>query len=181
MEDDNLDDLELELRMLPGVRAAGFIQYLPLQNWGWNAFFSIPGRPPQAQGQGPQAELRYVSPGYFDALRIPIRSGRLLTDRDTSDAPRVILINEALAHRYFPNEDPLGRRTDRGTIVGVVGDVRTSRLDRPASPEIYYSFAQNTAATSDAGVSLVVGARSRPEALANAVRDAIHQVNPVGL
>jgi putative ABC transport system permease protein len=173
-----VQELEDRLRRIPGVRAAGFIQYLPLQNWGWNAFFSIAGRPPQPQGQGPQSELRYVSPGYFDALRIPIRSGRLFTDRDTSDAPRVILINEALARRYFPNEDPLGRRTDRGIIVGVVGDVRTSRLDRPASPEIYYSFAQNTAATSDAGVSLVVGTQSRPEALAKAVRDAIHQVNP---
>ncbi|MBZ5624027.1 MAG: FtsX-like permease family protein [Acidobacteriia bacterium] len=63
-------------------------------------------------------------------------------------------------------------------IVGVAGDARTSRLDRPATPEIYYSFSQNPAATSDAGVSLVVGAESRPETLVKAVSDAIHQANP---
>jgi predicted permease len=160
------------------VRAAGFIQYLPLQNWGWGAFFSISGRPPQADGQQPKSELRYVSPGYFEALRIPIRRGRLFTDRDTADSPRVILINEALARRYFPNEDPVGHQTDRGVIVGVIGDVRTSRLDRPPTPEIYYSFAQNPAALPDAGVSLVVSTESRPEAVVRAVTGAIHEVNP---
>jgi putative ABC transport system permease protein len=171
-----LQRLEDRLQEIPGVRAAGFIQFLPLQNWGWKGGFSVSGRPPQPET--PQAELRYVSPRYFDVLRIPLSKGRFFTDRDTPDAPRVILINEALARRYFPNEDPIGRRTDRGTIVGVVGDVRTSRLDRPATAEIYYAFAQNTAATSDAGVSLVVRAQSRPEALVKSLRDAIHQVNP---
>ena len=63
-------------------------------------------------------------------------------------------------------------------IVGVVGDVRTSRLDLPATPEIYYSFVQNPAATSDAGVSLVVSTHMPPQSLVNAVRDAIHQANP---
>ncbi len=172
-----LQQLEQRVREIPGVRSAGFIQFLPLQNWGWNGFFSITGRPAQA-AQPPRAELRYVTPGYFHALGIPLRSGRLFTERDTLQGELVILINEALARKYFPNEDPVGRRTDRGPIVGVVGDVRTSRLDTPATPEIYYCFAQNAAATSDAGVSLVVSAQSRPEALANAVRDAIHQVNP---
>jgi putative ABC transport system permease protein len=170
-----LQELEDRVSTIPGVRATGFIQYLPLQNWGWRGFFSISGR---TDVQAPQAELRYVSSGYFEALHVPIRSGRLFTDRDTANAPRVILINEALAHRYFENEDPLGRLTDRGAIIGVVGDVRTSRLDRPATPEIYYSFNQNAGAMPDAGVSLVVSAPSQPEALVKSVSDAIHQVNP---
>jgi predicted permease len=172
-----LGELEDSLGKVPGVRAAGFIQFLPLQNWGWFGFFSIRGRP-QPQAPQPQAELRYVTAGYFKALRIPLRAGRLFTDRDTAQSPLVILVNEALAHRYFPNEDPVGRVTDRGIIAGVVGDVHTSRLDRPATPEIYYSFVQNTAATSEAGVSLAVNTAPRPEALAKAVRDAIHRVNP---
>jgi len=109
---------------------------------------------------------------------VPIRRGRGFDARDTSDSKRVILINEALAQRYFPGEDPIGRTTDRGMIVGVVGDVRQAGLDRPATPEIYYTFTQNSAATSDAGLSLVVRARTRPEALVNAVRSAIHDVNP---
>ena len=155
-----VQELEERIRRIPGVRAAGFIQYLPLQNWGWNASFSIAGRPEQADA--PKAELRYVSPGYFEAFRIPLRRGRLFTEHDTSTSPRVILVNEALARRYLPNEDPVGRLTDRGIIAGVVGDVRTSRLDLPATPEIYYCFAQNTAATSDAGVSLAASTQSRP-------------------
>ena len=130
------------------------------------------------RGARPRAELRYVSPGYFEALRIPLRRGRLFADRDTPGVPVVIVINEALARRYFPNQDPVGQRTDRGVIVGVVGDVRTSRLDLPATPEIYYSFVQNPAATSDAGVSLVVSTHMAPQTLVNALRDAIHQVNP---
>ena len=173
-----LRELEGRVKETPGVRAAGFIQYLPLQNWGWNAFFSIPGRPVPPNTEPFKAELRYVSPGYFEALRIPLRRGRLFTDHDTADVPVVILVNEALARRYFPNQDPVGQRTDRGVIVGVVGDVRTSRLDLPATPEIYYSFVQNPAATSDAGVSLVVGTHMPPHTLVNAVRDAIHQANP---
>ncbi|MGA8029017.1 MAG: FtsX-like permease family protein [Bryobacteraceae bacterium] len=173
-----LRQLEERLDQIPGVQAAGFIQFLPLQNWGWTGGFSITGRSPQAAGQEPRAELRYVSLGYFTALGVSIRRGRGFTAHDTSDSQPVILINEALALRYFPGRDPIGQRTDRGTIIGVLGDIRQSGLDRQAAPEIYYSFAQNTAAASDAGVSLVVRARMRPEALIPAVRAAIHQVNP---
>ena len=109
---------------------------VPLQNWGWEADFAIRGRPPD-QGQRRVTELRYVTPGYFRALGIPIVRGRGLTAGDTADAPRVIVVNEALARRYFPNDDPVGRELDRGTIVGVVGDVRNVRLDRPPQPEVY--------------------------------------------
>ena len=172
-----LQELEAGIRRIPGVRSAGFIQYLPLQNWGWNAGFNIVGKP-TAPDDTPKTELRYVSRGYFEALRIPLLRGRMFTEADTANAPRVILVNEALARRYFPNEDPVGRLTDRGTIIGLVGDVRSSRLDRPATPETYYYFVQNTAATSDAGVSLVVSAAVRPESLANSIQEVIHRVNP---
>jgi predicted permease len=170
--------LETRLDRIPGVHGAGFIQYLPLENWGWWSFFSIPGRGPYAAGQEPRAELRFVSPGYFSALQIPVRSGRIFDAHDTSNSEAAILINESLARRYFPNENPVGQRISRGRIIGVVGDVRHSGLDRPPTPEIYYTFAQNAAATSEAGVSLVIRSSMRPEALVNTVRDAIHQVNP---
>ncbi|HLK65826.1 MAG TPA: ABC transporter permease [Bryobacteraceae bacterium] len=173
-----LHELENRVHGVPGVRSAGFIQYLPLQNFGWNASFTIQGQAPASAEQTPRTELRYVSPGYFETLHIPILQGRNLNERDTSDAPRVILVNEALALRYFPGQNPQGRVTDRGTIIGVVGDVRTTRLDRPATPEIYYSFVQNAAATSDAGVSLVVLAHAHPESVAKDVVRAIQQVNP---
>ena len=158
-----LQEVEDRVKQTPGVRAAGFIQYLPLQNWGWSAYFRVPAHP---SVEAFEAELRYVTSGYFEAMRIPLRRGRLFTSGDTAGVPVVIVINEALGRRYFPNQDPVGQRTDRGVIIGVVGDVRTSRLDKPATPEIYYSFTQNPAATSDAGVSLVVNTQLPPERMA---------------
>jgi predicted permease len=125
------------------------------------------------------AELRYVSPGYFRALGIPILKGRGFTDFDRADSAPVILINDALARQYFPNQDPIGRRIDdRGAIVGIVGDVRQSGLDRPPAPEIYYPLAQNFAQRPDAGISLVVSHKLPPQSLARSVVGAIRQVNP---
>ncbi len=172
-----LQRIRERVRQVPGVRGAGLIQYLPLQNFGWWARFSIEGRPPVPVEQLPTAELRYVTPGYFEAMGIPLQKGRLLTDSDTSDMPTAILVNHALARQYFAGEDAVGRRTDRGTIVGVVGDVKGAALELPPTPEIYYTFAQNTAATSDAGVTLVAAAAAGPEALDGIVA-AIHEVNP---
>jgi predicted permease len=170
-------EIEQRIEEIPGVSAAGLTQFLPLQNWDWLAHFTIAGRPAEIPSRLPVAELRYVTPGYFRALGIPLRKGRGLTGRDTPDAPRVVLINEALARRYFPNENPVGRQTDRGTVVGVVGDVRQAGLDRPPVPEIYYPVAQNVAQT-DSGMVVVVSAKLPPERLVSAVRAAIHEVDP---
>jgi predicted permease len=167
---------------LPGVRAAGFIQLLPLQTSGWSSNSSVfrqrgqPAPPPQDPVY--PIELRYVTPGYFQALGIPIRRGRALSDRDTKEAQPVILINEALARRAFKDLDPIGMETTRGTIVGIVGDVRQAHLDRPAEPEIYYPIAQNWSQLGEQGLTLVVGTRDRPDPLIDPVRAIIRDVNP---
>jgi predicted lysophospholipase L1 biosynthesis ABC-type transport system permease subunit len=90
----------------------------------------------------------------------------------------VILINETLARRYFADEDPVGRETTRGTIVGVVGDVRQVNLDRSAHPDIYYPIAQNWSQVSELGMSLVVRTENRPEAVIEPVRSVVRAVNP---
>jgi predicted permease len=166
-------------RELSGVRAAGFIQMLPLQNWGWtsnSSDFVVKGRAPVTPVF--PIQLRYVTPGYFEALGIPIVKGRALTDRDEQGATPVILLNETLARRYFGDEDPIGQVTTRGAIVGVVRDVRQQNLDRPSVPEIYYPVAQNWSQLSDLGMTLVVGARERPEALTEPLRAIVREVNP---
>jgi putative ABC transport system permease protein len=160
---------------LPGVNGAGFTQLLPLQNWGWEATFAIDGRPSDAPRT---AGLRYVTPGYFDALGIRMVRGRGFAETDHADAPPVILVNEALERRYFGGEDAVGRETDRGTIVGVVRDVRQVRLDRPAEPELYYPVAQNVTMASDIGMTLVVRTAGGVLAI-EAVRDVVHAVNPL--
>jgi putative ABC transport system permease protein len=163
--------IEERIGQIPGVRAAGFIQLLPLQSSGWDGWFSIPGRPLETSAF---SELRFVSPGYFRALGIPIRRGRPFTDRDDSAATHGILVNEALARRYFPNEDPVGRETSRGTIIGVVADVRDIGLGHEPQPEIFSPLARQPYR----GMTLVVSGLLPPEALSGAVRRAIHQLNP---
>jgi predicted permease len=164
---------------LPGARAAGFIQMLPLQNWGWTANssdFFVRGRPPITPIF--PIQLRYVTPGYFEALGVAIVKGRGFTDRDERGATPVILVNETLARRYFTDEDPTGQVTTRGAIVGVVRDVRQAHLDRPSVPEIYYPVAQNWSQLSDVGMTLVVAARDQPEALSAPIRSIVRAVNP---
>jgi len=164
---------------LAGVTSAGFTQLLPLQSWGWTSNsndFRVRGQPPLSPVF--LIGLRYVTPDYFRTLGIPIRRGRAFTTRDTRDAPPVILINETLARRYFGDADPTGAPTTRGTIVGVVGDIRQVSFDKPSEPELYYPIAQNWSQVSDLGMSLIVRTEGRPETLIDAVRGVVRQANP---
>ena len=160
--------------------AAGFTQVLPLQNWGWwssSTDFFVKGAPPRHEAPF-SIELRYVTPGYFEALGIPIRGGRGIETTDTRTAPRVILINETLARTYFGTADPVGVETNRGRIVGVVGDVRQVELGRPSVPEIYFPIAQNWSQVADLGMTLVVRTAGNPNAVIDAVRSRVLEVNP---
>ncbi len=90
----------------------------------------------------------------------------------------MILINETLARRYFGDAEPTGAATTRGTIAGVVSDVRQEHLDRPAVPELYYPVAQNWSQVSELGMTLVVATRDRPELLTEPIREVVRRVNP---
>jgi predicted permease len=167
--------IEQRVAALNGVRGAGLTQLVPLQNWGWNADFRVLGRPMASRAL---AGLRYVTPGYFQAMGIRVVRGREFTDYDDEAAPRVIVVNEALVRRYLRDEDPIGVDLDRGTIVGVIRDVRQAGLDRPAEPEIFYPAAQNVTAASDIGMSLVVHTDGPPESFVGQIRGAVREVNP---
>ncbi len=158
---------------IPGVRAAGMISLLPLQDSNWSGGFTIPGRPGIFE-----SELRYITPGYFRAMGVPLRRGREFTAHDDRNSPVAIIVNETLARISFPNEDPVGRKTDRGIIIGVVGDVRQAALNIPSKAEIYYSVAQNFAQLRRLGSTLVVRSDQSPEALVSAIRAVVREVNP---
>jgi putative ABC transport system permease protein len=165
---------------IPDVRAAGFTQVLPLQNWGWSSSssdFVVRGAPPRTDPPF-SIELRYVTPGYFEALGIPIRRGRGIENGDGADAPRVILINETLARAHFGSADPVGVEMNRGRIVGVVGDVRQVDLDRPTAPEIYFPIAQNWSQVAELGMTLVVRSTRASDAVIDIVRSRVNDVNP---
>jgi len=165
--------IEERVARIPGVRAAGMISLLPLQDSGWSGAFRMSG-----SQELHETELRYITPGYFRAMGIPLRRGREFSAQDDATAPRRILINEALARRYFPNQDPVGLSLDRGAIIGVVGDVRQATLGVAAKPEIYYAVVQNFAQIRRLGSTLVVRSHGSPELLVGAIRAAIREVSP---
>jgi putative ABC transport system permease protein len=166
---------------LPGVREAGWISALPLQTWGINGDFTIQGRPPLRGKDAPMAEERIVSPGYFQALGIPVLRGRAFDSSDTHDAPLVLMMNQALADRYFEKgDDPIGHqllafRPEAATIVGIVANTRQTGLREPSQPEIYLPLAQY--GNQFGQMSLVVSTQLPPENLTSAVRGAIVSVD----
>ncbi len=168
--------IEQRVSQLPAVVGAGFTQLVPLQNWGWDAEVSIAGR---EQPGRTSAGLRYVTPGFFGTLGIPLLRGRGFEARDSATAPKVVVVNQTFVRRYLHDEEPIGREIRyRGTIVGVIGDIRQVGLGQPAEPELFYPAAQNVTMAPDLGMSLVVRTSSRPEAIIDLVRGAVRDVNP---
>ncbi len=171
------------VRQLPNVRSAGMINFLPLYGGlGSNTGFKILGRPEPPPGQGPSTDVRVVDAGYFLSMGIPLVRGRNFTDGEQREARRVILINEALARRYFANEEPLGQRLDVGMfenpviteIVGVVGNVRYDSLIDESPPAVYFPHPE----LAYPFMTLVVRTDGEPAALAPAVQREIRSLDP---
>jgi putative ABC transport system permease protein len=137
-------------KVIPGVISAGYTTFLPLTNDGGTSGFTIEGAPPLAPGQFNDANHRVISPGYFETIGVRLRSGRFFRDSDGPDAPLVAVVNQAMAQRNWPAQDPVGRRfrLDNGgdtpwiTVVGVVDDVRQMSLDLSGRAEMYFPYTQ---------------------------------------
>jgi len=166
---------------LPGVQAAGTGSGIPLSGQEQDTSFTIEGKPPAALGSGDDnANYRSVTHGFFRALGIPLIKGRLFSASDRLEAPNVVLISESFARRFFPGEDPLGKRLQiglgeawTGEIVGVVGNVRYSSLALEPYREIYTSVEQ----TPDSITNLVVRATTDPANLTVAVKDVVRSLD----
>ncbi|HVF69987.1 MAG TPA: ABC transporter permease [Chthoniobacterales bacterium] len=165
---------------IPGVQAVGAISYLPLTGLTSRDSFKIPGQPSLAAGQEPGVEVRVVTPAYFQAMGIPLLKGRLLDERDVKET-RVLLINETLAKRYFPNTDPLGKQLEvmwdgsgPDEIVGVVGDIREGALTKEPEPAIYWSHPREPYS----GMALVIRATGNASRLTTAVQKEIRGLDP---
>jgi putative ABC transport system permease protein len=179
------------IRALPGVDSAGVIDSLPLSSdGGSHQPFSIEGRPVQQMSDQPEVDVRLISPDYLRAMHISILSGRDLTDADAAGRPGAALISDSLARRFWPNEDPIGRRITLTffpgvvrKIVGVVGDVKLDSLHetRPVAT-IYVPLAQLTVPAQQTwrsfGMTFVVRTNSDPMNSISAVTKAIHETGP---
>ena len=184
------------LRALPGVEAAALTDWLPMlkdQDRG-RLDFTISGRPAVTAGDRPSALFSAVSPDYFQVMQIPLLRGRELTVRDGETAPWVVVINEAMARKSFPDQNPIGqaitldnealRREERPReIVGVVGNVRQFRLARESVPEIYAPYPQQARHCNPGQtetrlhLSLVLRTTSESKSFVDSVRQAVTEVD----
>ncbi len=163
---------------LPGVKSAGVASNLPLGQGFGSRYFSIEGRPPLPPGQGYNANTCLVTPGYFNAMSIPLIRGRDFANGDTYGTPDVVVINEEMARQFWPDEDALGQRVRVGegpwrTIIGIVGSVKNRGLDAEPRQEMYWPYYQGAIP----GGTFVVRTESNPEAMTAAIRSAIGEVD----
>jgi putative ABC transport system permease protein len=177
------------LESLPGVRDVALTSALPMQGWGYGMPFQIADKPIVDRANRKACFFKMVSPSYFRTIGMRFQKGRGLAEGDVKGAPPVTVINETMARKYFPNEEPVGKRiliqeivpgkTALGEeipweVVGVVKDEKVGNLDETRdNPGMYVSNEQSPAF----GQSLVVRAAMDPLRLQNAITDAVHQVN----
>ena len=178
------DELAARLRALPGVESVGFGSSVLLSALPQSAGLSVRGRPP-LDPNVPDAPVPYdsVTPEFFKALRIPLRRGRLFTDADGATAQRVVMVNESLARRFFPDDDAIGKQvtfgnpTDPGTnwltIVGIVGDTRRGGAARAPWAELYYPHAQ----AADSRMYALIRTSGEPLALSGSAKAAVWAID----
>jgi len=168
---------------LPGVQGAAVGTAIPLTDSHGRADITIEGMALPTPGNYPHPDVHVVSPEYIATLGIPLLRGRTFTDQDNEKAPLAGMINAMLAKRFFPNEDPIGKRFMFGhpssdpakwfTIVGVVSDTRLYGLANPARLEVYLPFRQNPRSS----MALVVKSGADPASLTSAVREAVQSID----
>ncbi len=176
-------DLVQRVQSLAGVRSAAVTTNLPLYRQGNSVSINIEGRPAPPPGQELIVVTRIISPGYFDTMSIPVLKGRPLTDHDTETAPNAVVISETMARRFWPGEDPLGKRIaawavktpeDWAQVVGVVKDVRQFELTADPKPQMYLSYRQ---VGFFAPRDLVVKTDVDPASMAATVRKAVWDID----
>ncbi len=173
--------LQQRLEDLSSVEAAGANSRLPLRGRGSNSVsFQVEGSADTADASRlPFASMQVVTPGYFDAMGMPIKSGRDFDHRDTPDRPVVMMVNQKFAERFWPDSDPIGKRVRTGPeeewmeVVGVAGDVRSQGLDKELSDDIYFAHRQ----VGTRGMTLVIRTTAAPSSLISPVRSMISDLD----
>ena len=186
-------DVLRRVGQFPEVRAVAIVNTRPFLGWGLGATVQIPGRGPLAGDLDPIIGFRVVSSGYLATLATPLVSGRWFTDADASGAAPVALINQTMARRYWPGQNPIGKSlraralgtaamapwwpfqsADTFTIIGIVGDIKERRLSEQIEPVIYLPLLQHPARY----VHLLVRTEAAPTSVAGVVQRAVQDVDP---
>jgi putative ABC transport system permease protein len=175
-------ELLTRVRALPGVQTASGVLPLPMSDDVIRTSFEIEGRP-MAKSELPRVQFRVVAQDYLKTMHIPLIAGRDLTPRDERTANQVVLVNETLARRYFPNENPIGKHIQPGVsdsgpdkmreIVGVVGDVHHRNLWQAIDPECYVPYDQDAIGA----MNIVVRAQGEPMNLLPSIREQVRALD----
>ncbi|MDP9003947.1 MAG: ABC transporter permease [Verrucomicrobiota bacterium] len=174
-------ELTARVAAVPGVQAAGAVSYLPMAGLGAGTDFNIEGQPPSAPGQEKTTAVNVCDNGFFRALKIPLVRGRFFTEQEMQEKRDVVLINEALARQYFPNQDPIGQRvtidmTEKNVpteIIGIVGNTKAMDLITPAKPESFWPHPQ----IAYSQMMLTVRTAGNPAAAAQAIETQVHALD----
>jgi putative ABC transport system permease protein len=166
---------------LPGVQSAGWVYTLPLTGNSTNGPIKIEGHP----GDSPNVDKQYVEGNYFQAMSTPLLKGRFFDARDNINSPRVVIVNQTLAQKVFPNQDPIGKRIDVGwgdpgfsEIIGVVADAKQEALTADRRPSTFMLYSQNAALMEYLDTNLVVRTSQDPLSAVAAIRSRIQQLDP---
>ena len=164
------------LSAIPGVIAVGGINDLPLSNSETMQLFEVAG---YANQKDQLVQARWVTPGYFSAMSIPLLAGRLFSNDDTAHTSQLVIVNQSFANKYFANRKPIGGRVSTGdnhaqwsTVIGVIGDVRHTSLEESPVPQIYQPVSETD------GGYVVVRTSRMPKAVASEIRSALHAIDP---
>jgi predicted permease len=179
-----VSELDTRLAREPGVKSSGAIFGLPLSStFRVGGSFQRTAKPPMKEE--PRAAVRIITPGYFRTVQIPLLQGRYFTASDNLNAPGVVIISEAAAKKYWPNENPINQRlkidislvdlkSEPRLIVGVVGNVRSDALSEPPIPELYIPHAQHPV---DA-MTFVVSTATDPDSYVPSIRKEVQNMDP---
>jgi len=176
------DECLTRVQALPGVRSAALTLSLPIDGSNWNSVFIVGDQPVPPRPELPSSAFTPVSANYFDAMGIRLLKGRAFTEADTQKTQTVTVINDTMARRFWPNEEPIGKRLKQGwpedkspwrEVVGVVADVKVNGVDQETPLQSYLPLAQEPAR----GLALAVRTEGAPLLLAGTVEHTIHSID----
>jgi putative ABC transport system permease protein len=165
---------------LPGVQASGSISWLPLAGGGAATSMEIVGQPKPPKGQEPVADVRVISHEYLKAMGVPLLKGRLFNEQDAADAKGRVVINETMARRHWPGQDPIGKRVRiawddlEDEVIGVVGDVKHAGLHGEIRAMTYWPFQRSPYGT----MTIAVRTAGEATSVVNAIAGVVRQMDP---
>jgi len=175
------DMVQARLATVPGVQQVSLIDCPPLNGGCNGTLMTFPDRPASSTGNA-IVGVHWTTPSWFASLRVPLKRGRMFNDGDRTGAPKVVLIGETAAKKYWPNEDPIGKTVKvyqggfhtGATVIGIVGDLRFGTIDSLPAPDVYISYAQAYTPR----IMVFLRTAGDPLAVVGAVRRALHEVAP---